>query len=265
MSDRPLDWRIEEACHNAWPPVRQIWLGDWLLRFAPGVSRRANSANPLRAEAGDVDGLIAEGTPLFRAQGVPMLVRVLSLLDPAVERRLDRLGFSAEGESCVLYGDIGEVACGRDAAVDIAPAPTPEWLTAMSAIRDHSPDQSAVYRRIVESIAVPAAFLDLRTEGEIAALAFGVLHDGLLCCESVITGAAYRGRGYSRRLMAAMFDWAGALGAKGVCLQVEAANAPAVALYRGLGLETERFRYHYRRAPDDAASPGALHPSTGSG
>ncbi|MPY74772.1 MAG: GNAT family N-acetyltransferase [Alphaproteobacteria bacterium] len=71
--------------------------------------------------------------------------------------------------------------------------------------------------------------------------------------------------GYSRRLMAAMFDWAEAQGAKGVCLQVEAANAPAVALYRGLGLGTERFRYHYRRAPGDVASPRAPHPSTGSG
>lgn len=250
MSDRSLDWRIEEACHNAWPAVRQIWHGDWLLRFAPGVSRRANSANPLCAEAGDVDGLIAEGAGLFRSQGVPLLVRVLTLLDPAVERRLDRLGFTAEGESLVLYGDIGAAARRRDAAVDILPAPTPEWLAAMSAIRDHSPEQSAIYRRIVESIAVPAAFLGLRAEGQLAALAFGVLHDGLLCCESVITGAEHRGRGYSRRLMAAMFDWAEAQGAKGVCLQVEAANVPAVALYRGLGLATERFRYHYRRAPE---------------
>ena len=49
--------------------------------------------------------------------------------------------------------------------------------------------------------------------------------------------------------MAAMFDWASARGAKGVCLQVEATNGPALALYRGLGLATERFRYHYRRAP----------------
>ena len=249
MTERSLDWRIEEACHNAWPAVRQVWLGDWMLKFAPGVSRRANSANPLGAGAGGVDALVAAGAGLYRAQGLPLLVRVLSLLDPAVDRRLDRLGFSAEGESCVLYGGIGEVACARDASVELSGRPAPDWFAAMSAVRGHSAAEAAVYRCIVESIAVPAAFMTVRADGQFAAFAFGVLHGDLLCCESVITGAEHRGRGYSRRLMAAMFDWASARGAKGVCLQVEATNGPALALYRGLGLATERFRYHYRRAP----------------
>ena len=249
MAERTLDWRIEEACHNAWPAVRQVWLGDWMLKFAPGVSRRANSANPLRAEAGGVDALVAAGTGLYRAQGLPLLVRVLSLLEPAVDRRLDRLGFTAEGESCVLYADLADVACARDAAVEISGRPAPDWLAAMSAVRGHGDVEAAVYRRIIESIAVPAAFMALRADGKIAALAFGALHGDLLCCESVITASEYRGRGYSRRLIAAMFDWAAAQGASGVCLQVEATNDPALDLYRGLGLRTERFRYHYRRAP----------------
>jgi GNAT superfamily N-acetyltransferase len=251
MAERSLDWRIEEACHNAWPAVRQVWLGDWLLRLAPGVSRRANSANPLRAEAGDVDGLVAAGERLYRSQGLPLLVRVLTLLDPAVDRRLDAMGFTAEGETSVLYGDLAEVMRSHDAEVEMSPRPPRDWLAAMSANRDHSPGESATYRWIVEAIAIPAAFLGLRVEGRLAALAFGALHGRLLCCESVITGTEYRGRGYSRRLMAAMFDWAAAQDATGVCLQVEAGNDPALALYRGLGLRTERFRYHYRRAPSD--------------
>ena len=90
MTERSLDWRIEEACHNAWPAVRQVWLGDWMLKFAPGVSRRANSANPMGAGAGagGVDALVAAGAGLYRAQGLPLLVRVLSLLDPAVVDRV---------------------------------------------------------------------------------------------------------------------------------------------------------------------------------
>jgi len=249
MANRNLDWRIEEACCNAWPAQRQVWLGDWLLRFAPGVSRRANSANPLRAEAGDVDALIAAGTPLYAAQGLPLLVRVLSLLDPAVDRRLEALGFTAEGETSVLHADISEVKREPAPDVTIEPQPSPEWLAANRAMRGLGAFEDAVYRRIVSSIALPAAFLSLGVDGKPAALAFGALHDGLLVCESVITDAAHRGRGYSRRLMASMFDWAAAQGASGICLQVQADNDPAVTLYNDLGLTDERFRYWYRRAP----------------
>jgi N-acetylglutamate synthase len=249
MSERGLDWRIEEACCNAWPAVRQVWLGDWLLRFAPGVSRRANSANPLRAAAGDIDGLVAEAAPLFKAQGLPLLVRVLSLLDPAVDRRLAALGFTAEGETQVLHGEIAAVARQADPDVTISPRPSPDWLAANAAMRGFDAGQDAVYSRIVGSIAVPAAFLSLSADGKPVALAFGVLHGGLLVCESVITAEAHRGRGYSRRLMAAMFDWAAADGIEGVCLQVQADNTPAVKLDDGLGLTDERFRYWYRRAP----------------
>jgi N-acetylglutamate synthase len=42
--------------------------------------------------------------------------------------------------------------------------------------------------------------------------------------------------------------WAADRGVRGACLEVEAANAPARALYEGLGL-AELYRYHYRRAP----------------
>ena len=261
MFERNLDWRIEEACCNAWPAQRQVWIGDWLLRFAPGVSRRANAANPLRAAAGDADGLVARAAPLYRAQGLPLLVRVLSLLDPAVDRRLDALGFTAEGETRVLHADIAAVTRQRDPDVTIEPQPSPEWLAASRAMRGLGAFEDAVYRRIVSSIALPAAFLTLRVDGKPAALAFGALHDGLLVCESVITDAAHRGQGYSRRLMGAMFAWAAAEGATGVCLQVQADNDPAVRLYHGLGLTTERFRYWYRRAP----AAESTHPSTGSG
>ena len=42
--------------------------------------------------------------------------------------------------------------------------------------------------------------------------------------------------------------WARDSGATGACLEVEAANAPARALYAGFGL-AELYRYHYRREP----------------
>ena len=114
-------------------------------------------------------------------------------------------------------------------------------------LQHYSPSQADAYRRIVGAIAVPARFALAAVDGTPAALAYGAIHDGLLCYESVITDPRRRRQGLARRVIAALAAWAPASGAGGVCLQVEANNAPARALYTGFGLR-EVYSYHYRRA-----------------
>ncbi|MBK8159660.1 MAG: GNAT family N-acetyltransferase [Rhodospirillaceae bacterium] len=78
-------------------------------------------------------------------------------------------------------------------------------------------------------------------------MAYGALHDGQLCLESVITAEALRGRGFASRILGALMGWAIEQGAGGVCLQVEAQNAVAQKLYRGMGMTRELYRYRYWR------------------
>jgi GNAT superfamily N-acetyltransferase len=248
MTARDLPWRIEETCLNAFPALRQVLLGGWLLRFADGVSRRANSVNPLGPDCPDIAATIAAAEALYRARGLPTIFRVPSIVDPALDRELAARRYAAEGESCVLYGAIDEVAAAADADVRLLPSPAAEWLAAMAQLQGHSPAHAAAYERIVNAIAVPARFALLAADGAPAALAFGALHDGLLCYESVVVAHDRRRQGLARRTIAALAAWARDVDARGACLQVQADNAPALALYAGFGLR-ERYRYHYRREP----------------
>ena len=246
MPERALEWRVEETCLNAWPALREVLLDGWVLRFSGGLTRRANSANPLRPVS-HVDLRACEA--LYRRLGLPTIFRVVSLIDPLVDERLAKAGYTGEGESCVLYAPMEDIAGGRDPDVRLLDQPTPEWFTAMAALQNHSSEQAAIYRRIVDHLAIPAAFAALSDEGGMAAVAYGALHNGLLCYESVITDRHRRRQGWGRRIVYALAAWASDQGAVGACLEVEAHNAPALALYAAIGLQRELYRYHYRREP----------------
>ena len=246
MAERALEWRVEETCLNAWPALREVLLDDWVLRFSAGLTRRANSANPLRPVS-HVDLQACEA--LYRRAGLPTIIRVLSLIDPVVDDRLAKAGYTGEGESCVLYAPIDDIAAALDPDVGLLDEPTPEWFAAMAALQNHSTEQAATYRRIVGRLAIPAAFAALSDEGGAVALAYGALHNGLLCYESVITDRRRRRQGWGRRIIKALAAWARDKGAVGACLEVEAHNAPARALYDAIGLKRELYRYHYRREP----------------
>ena len=249
MQEAGLAWRIEEVCWNGFPALRQVILGDWLIRFAEGLSRRANSVNPLRPTGSDIATAIAAAERLYPAQGLPPIFRIPSIADPAFDADLTAQGYTSEGESLVLYAPLAAAAeVAPDPAVRLLPAPEPMWCEAMFALQGHSAAQRNIYRRIVAAIAIPARFALLAVGERPVALAYGALHDGLLVYESVVTDPAQRRRGLARRLIGALAAWAREEGAEGLSLQVEASNTPARALYTGFGF-TELYRYHYRRAP----------------
>jgi ribosomal protein S18 acetylase RimI-like enzyme len=248
LTDEALAWRVEAVCFNAFPSLKQAILDGWLLRFSRGVSRRGNSANPLRPDCAATAAAIEQIEALYRGQGQPTIFRVPSFL-AAIDEPLVARGYSREGETCVLYGEMATVSAAADSSVEVSSQPGTEWLAAMARLQGHSDAQRRVYRQIVRAIALPAAFAGLRIDGHLAALAYGTVGDGLLCYESVITDPGRRRQGLAWRVVAGVAAWGREQGARGVCLQVEAANAPARALYDRFGLTTELYRYHYRREP----------------
>jgi N-acetylglutamate synthase len=247
MAPGNLHWRIEETCFNAFPSLKQVLLRDWLLRFAGGLSRRANSANPLRPRGLGITAALTAAEWLYPAHGQPAIFRIPSIADQALDRALEARGYTSEGETVVLYGAMEGLAAATDAEVRLLAEPSPEWLASMAELQRYSPRQADTYRRIVGGIAIPTRFALAAVDGVPAALAYGAVHDGLLCYESVITDPRWRRQGQARRVIATLAVWARDSGAGGICLQVEAGNAPARALYAGFGLR-EIYRYHYRRA-----------------
>ncbi len=248
--------RVEEASLNSWPAPRQVLLDGWVLRFADGYTRRANSATPLdpgQDGPAALSAKIAACETLYAAQGLPTLIRVRSFGDAALAAALDARGYTAEGLSPVLWMPLGLGARSGHPAkgVELSEGqPGPGWLDTQARL---SGCDVAARARILDAVAIPCAFAGVRADGPgspLASLAFGAVHGGMACLHMVATDPAFRRLGLSRRVVSALLAWArDRAGARDASLQVAAENAGALALYAGLGFRTELFRYQYRRQP----------------
>ena len=107
MTDAELAWRVEAVCFNAFPSLKQAILEGWLLRFSKGVSRRANSANPLHPSFTPAHAVIEQIEAVYRRQGQPTIFRVPSFLAAALDELYPGLGEHLEEETTVaIDGEI---------------------------------------------------------------------------------------------------------------------------------------------------------------
>ncbi|MCX8085794.1 MAG: GNAT family N-acetyltransferase, partial [Rhodocyclaceae bacterium] len=97
----------------------------------------------------------------------------------------------------------------------------------------------------------------LRIDGAVAGMANALvtvstaLGAPVLLLEDVIVAAPYRGRGYGRRLVEHVLDWARAQGLARVTLLADADNAPALAFYARLGFSPSAMVVRRRQLVGD--------------
>jgi GNAT superfamily N-acetyltransferase len=246
-----LALRVEEACLNGWPSLREVVFQGWLLRFADGYTRRSNSVNPLWGDHSDLTERIRYCETLYTAQGLPTVFRIPSWVNPDLSDALDECGYGpVEDETRVLYMDLNHQEFSASGGVHLQEAtPTGSWLQTLSDLQGQSEHSRITHQRILEALCIPAVFAGARTDdGELAALAFGAVYNSIVCVNSVITDPSFQRRGLARSVLSAVLTWArDSTGATGACVPVVASNLPAVALYERLGFRHEVHRYHYRR------------------
>jgi ribosomal protein S18 acetylase RimI-like enzyme len=238
---------LEERALNAWPALQSLVVDGWLLRFADGYTKRANSACALPAGAAPLERVGPAIEDLYRRNGQSPIFRLNPFATPADDAWLDARGYARiEPTAIMVRPDPGhEVSTPDDRALRFAAQPDETWLAGFVAGNRHGTGIRPTLTTMLAAIRVEAFYATLVQDGAPCGYGLAVIERGHVGLFDILIDERLRGRGLGRRLVSGMLAEAARRGAKAAYLQVLETNTPAITLYRSLGFAA-RYGYAYR-------------------
>lgn len=240
-----LERRIEEAGLNSWPALQYLLFDGWLVRFARGYTKRANSVTPLYPSLLPVEEKMAWCEHLYQEHRLPTIFRLLSFSEESqhLDHLLAHRGYAELDRTLVwslplLSGLATENPALR--AISLA-----DWLPIYAQWSHRSSELEHVHRELLERILSPVLFAALYQQGAPVACGLGVLEHDVFGLFDIVTDPEQRRKGYGTQLVTSMLDWGKSHGAKSAYLQVVDTNVAAQQMYAKLGFQ-ERYQYWYR-------------------
>jgi GNAT superfamily N-acetyltransferase len=237
---------LEELALTTWPALQQ-WLYDgWVVRFACGHTRRANSVTPLYASRRDPADKIAQCEHWYAAANLPTVFRLNRHTAPAaLDRLLAARGYRLADPSLTLHRRLDAWALPNDLRGTLRSETLPDWLALYCRLSGKALDQQHSHTAILQATPPTRIFAALWDDDQAVACAVAVVYAQALSIVDVVTDPLRRRQGYGASLLCQIFDWAQRAGAGAAALQVQGDNAAARALYAWLGFR-EVYSYWYR-------------------
>ncbi len=235
---------FEELALNAWPALQTQHYDGWILRFAEGYTRRANSISSLYPSSIAVEEKIAHCEQIYRARGLDTVFKLTGAAEPAdLDMLLSRSGYTATALTSVQTMEIPDLPDPEIDAVTGCEEVSNDWLEVYCALSERQ--FVPAMRGVLDAILLPKVFMLLYRNDEPVAAGLSVVERGYVGFYDIITAPAWRNQGLGTQLMLHLLHWGKANGAAHAYLQVMCDNPPAQHLYEKLGFR-EIYRYWYR-------------------
>jgi ribosomal protein S18 acetylase RimI-like enzyme len=238
---------IEERSFNAWPALEVAVVEGWLLRFAEGYSKRANSANAL-APTAPLEGLLPLVEVLYRRHGITPCVRITPLAGEADATLLDRLGWTTVDESLVLVAPLAGFDGAARPGLSLSHTATQAWIDGYAQASRRTDLKRDVLARMLAAIRPEVVFATATENDRPVGFGMAVVERGMVGLFDIATDPAARGRGHARRLVSTLMGWGRSRGAMQAYLQVTVGNTVARGLYGSLGYR-DSYLYNYWLPP----------------
>jgi ribosomal protein S18 acetylase RimI-like enzyme len=240
-----LHKRIEEAALNAWPALQQILFDGWVLRFAEGYTKRANSVTPLFASSINASEKVAACEQFYREKELPCIFRLTSFVSPELDHLLAQRGYTILDPTLILHFDLQHASLDPTTSATLQHKSLDDWMNTFCRLSATTLEQHETHRAILDAIAARRMLVSLSADARVVACGMGVLEQEYFGLFDILTAPQQRNQGYGTSLVTAMLVWAMEQGAQHAYLQVVDTNAPARHLYAKFGFQ-ELYRYWYR-------------------
>ncbi|MFD2698935.1 GNAT family N-acetyltransferase [Paenibacillus shunpengii] len=237
---------IEELSLNHWPSLSTLLYDGWLLRFANGFTKRANSIHPLYHSTGETLHKITECEKIYSANGLPAVFKITPFIHPEdLDSALDQAGYSVVDATSVQTVDLAHIRKPRLTSVQIYERPHDEWLNNYYKLNQVKAADRITMERMLSNIKTRTGFISLYDDEQVVACGLGVVEREYIGLYDIVTDARYRNRGFGEQMILNLLSWGKEHGARFSYLAVVANNAPALRLYSKIGY-TENYKYWYR-------------------
>jgi GNAT superfamily N-acetyltransferase len=240
---------IEETSLNAWPCLQQLHYDGWILRFANGYTRRANSVNPLYEGTLDVVTKIKGCQEIYHRRQLTPVFKISPFVQPPeLDNLLADLGYRRNAPTSVQQQDLGAVPVPSNRSGQQWSTPTAAWVDAFVRLNRTPASQVPVLQDILQNIVPETNFSVVQHQQQPVSCGLAVLEGQYVGLFDLVTDPALRRRGFGTELILRLLAWALERGASTAYLQVMLNNKPAQNLYARLGFE-EIYQYWYRVLP----------------
>jgi GNAT superfamily N-acetyltransferase len=231
---------------NAWPALRTFLYDGWVLRFAKGYTRRANSVYPIYGSTIDANRKIAFCRHLYTSQGLRTIFKLTKEVYPLdLDSVLNRNGYSIEAETSVQTVELHMVSPRDYGPVRIVTYVDNDWVNGFFHLSGAPVEHKSTLKLMLRSIVAPKCLAYVKSGKTIIGCGLGVLENERIGLFDIIVDRKFRGKNHGKQIVNGILLWAKKEGARQAYLQVMVDNKTALALYGKLGF-TELYRYWYR-------------------
>jgi GNAT superfamily N-acetyltransferase len=239
--------RLERLAFRARPCLESIEFDGWVLRFADGYTKRANSVNPQFSSTLPVEEKLARCESEYGARGLPTVFRLTPFSQPPeLDGILHASGYTLRAGTLVLSAPLDRPLPPSDVVRSVG---VDAWFDTFNRLRKPASASRESHRRIVEAADGPRHHAIIERGGEPVACGLGVLVDDVVALFDLFTRKANRRCGLGSAVVGDILGWGCAHGARTALLQVHGENEPALRLYERFGF-TIAYPYWYRIAPE---------------